>query len=348
MSNNLSRDLLNDLKTKQIAFFEARLLAPKARDEWRANLEKGHDALLDRKLGELASPDALVAVVEAALAHATFEAAVAAVAPVSKAVHAEVVKELRADTTLLGDYVPESARAKIDKLLERKGLIPARLIREVLEQDAMEEVMRDVLFDALKTFNDSVNPFFAEWGLPGLIKRFLPIGSGAVLKSMDAVRGEFDKRLEPEMRKFLQGFSRKALKKMADFTIASSDEPKSVGVRKAVAQWLYEQELKSLVGNVDDAGLELGQTIGLEITAHVVALEASKKRRLDAVTKFFAENGDLTLAEALAKFGITAKLDFDALAALSWPLVAAVLATEPVKAWFASLIGEFFDSIEAP
>ncbi len=344
MSNIPSRDLLNHLKATQIAFFEARLITPRAREEWRANLEKGHDALLGQKLSTLASPTAIFAVVEAALTRETFATAVE---PIAKELHAEIVKEIRADRTLLGDYVPASARANIDRLLERKGLIPERLIREVLEQDVMEEVMRDVLFDALKTFNDSVNPFFAEWGLPGLIKRFLPIGSGAVLKSMDAVRGEFDKRLEPEMRKFLQGFSRKALKKMADFTVASSDEPKSVGVRKAVAVWLYEQELQSLVGNVDDGGLELGNAIGLDITSHVLSLDSSKKRRHDAITKFFETHNENTLAEILSKYQITAKLDFDALTELSWPIVVAMLQTEPVKAWFASLIGEFFDGIEA-
>jgi hypothetical protein len=340
-----SRELLDELKRKQIAFLQSRLVSDAARVDWRTNLEAGYKTLLDHKLSDLASPESTIAWIESALLHETFDGATA---PLYTKLHGNIVERLNSDAATLKSYIPSSAKANIDLFLQRKGLIPEHLVREVFEQDAMEEVMRDVLFDALKTFNESVNPFFADWGLPGLIKRFLPIGSGAVLKSMDALRAEFDKRLEPEIRKFLQGFSRKALKKMADFTIASSDEPKSVDVRRAVVAWFYEQDVKSLVElSGREGGHELGRAIVLDIARHVMSLDASKIQRREAVSRFFANHADKTLSEILAAHGITANADFDAIAAASWPVVATTLSSEPAKAWFTSLISDFFDSVEA-
>ena len=52
----------------------------------------------------------------------------------------------------------------------------------------------------------SVNPFFAEWGLPAILRKVLPIGASAVMKSLESVKGEFDRRLElrPLLAEFAQ------------------------------------------------------------------------------------------------------------------------------------------------
>ena len=343
MSPPISRDALNELKSRQAAFLKNRLVSPKAKEEWRTIIEQAYASLLARRLGELTSPAALSSLVESALAQVT---AAHATSNVFKQIESFMRAELRANSSHVGVYVPDSARKLIDTFLERPKLVPEGLIRKIFEQDAMEEAMRDVLFDTLKTFNDSVNPFFADWGLPALIKRFLPIGSGAVLKSMEAVRGEFDKRLEPEIRKFLKGFSRKALKKMADFIVASSDEPKAIGVRKSLASWLYEQEVKNIVANADDAGLALSRQIGAEIASHITGMDSTKKRQSALIEAFFALHKKHTLAQVLAHYEITSSPDFDVIADVSWPAVKAVLESDSVSAWTLSLISEFFDSFE--
>ncbi len=343
MTPPISRDALNELKSRQTAFLKSRLVSSKAKEEWRTIIEQAYASLLASSLEELTSPAALSSLLESALAQVT---SAHATSTVFKQIETFVRAELRADNSPVGVYVPDSARKLIDIFLERPKLIPEGLIRKVFEQDAMEEAMRDVLFDTLKTFNGSVNPFFADWGLPALIKRFLPIGSGAVLKSMEAVRGEFDKRLEPEIRKFLKGFSRKALKKMADFIVASSDEPKAIGVRKSIATWLYEQEVKNIVANTDDAGLALSRQIATEIASHVTGMDSTKNRQNALMAAFFTLHNKHTLAQVLAHYEITASPDFAALADITWPIAKAVFESDSVHSWTLSLISEFFDGVE--
>ena len=121
--------------------------------------------------------------------------------------------------------------------LERGGAavtLPEDLVHRVFEDEAAEEVLRDVIYDALVEFNDSVNPFFADWGLPSLLKKVMPIGSGTVIKSIGAIRGEFDKRLEPEMRKFLLVFVRKSKKKIAGLIVSKGSDPKFIALRQSV------------------------------------------------------------------------------------------------------------------
>src|SRR6185295_316141 len=132
--------------------------------------------------------------------------------------------ELHAEKGKVGDRVPASAHRHIDALLARHGLMPERLLREIAEQDAIDEIMRDVLYDGFKEFSERVNPFTAEWGIPSLLKRSSLLG-GAMTKGIEAVKVEFDRRMEPEIRRFLAGFSRRGLRSMADAMIARADQP---------------------------------------------------------------------------------------------------------------------------
>src|SRR5262249_37749361 len=146
---------------------------------------------------------------------------------------------------------------------------PARLLREALENEAAEEVMRDVLYDALKEFSEKVNPFFADWGLPSLLKKLSPFGLGAMSKGFDSVRVEFDRRLEPEIRKFLLGFSRRALKNVADFTIDKADEPEFVAIRKRLVHFLLERRVAELCPEPDDGRAAMARDIALDLWVYL-------------------------------------------------------------------------------
>ncbi len=311
-----------------------------AEREWRACLEEAGGALLQCKLGDLASAESLSsAIIKAFERDKTIEA-------LARKVQLEWVAWLRADKTLLGEYLPKSAQKIIDALLERPDLIPENVVRNFFEQDALDSVMRDLLYDTIKSFNDSVNPFFAEWGLPSLIKRFIPIGSGALLKSMEAVRGEFDKRLEPEIRKFLQVFSRKALRKLGDITLSSSSDSKAIGVRKAIVAWLCTQETRSFVANLDKGSLGLFQDLEIEIAAHVTQMKATRKLVNDVLDSFFTIHADRTLADIFSHYGVSPAPDYQALADHTWPFVKAVVVSPPFRARLGSFVSDFYDSIE--
>jgi hypothetical protein len=242
----------------------------------------------------------------------------------------------------VGQLVSDATKQKIDKLLEQPKLMNEKLVRRVVEQDAVEEILRDVLYDGLKEFNEKVNPFVADWGLPGLLKKLGPFGLGPLGKSLDNVRAEFEKRLEPEMRKFLQGFSRKALKRVSDLAVEKGDDQNAIALRKSIAAWVYEQELRELVGNVDDERAKMFHEISLDVSEYTSALEIVRTKRREAFAALFAAHAKMPLGAALGDHGISARPDFAAVAGAIWPLYVAAVKSDALRARMTQVLGEFF------
>jgi hypothetical protein len=343
-SLSLSPETLAELRARHVAFLTERLVSDRAKGDWARSLDEGYAWLLTLAVRDVLDPSAVTASIARVL---TAEVVRDLAAPVARDAGRRLVASLRTDDAKLGDYVPADARTAIEALLARRDLVPEALVRRVFEQEAIGDLLRDVLYDALMEFNDTVNPFFAEWGLPGLIKRFVPIGGGAVLKSMGVVRGEFDKRLEPEIRKFLLVFSRKAKGKLADFVIAKGGDPNFVTLRTAILSFAYEQSLRELVAGVDDAAMDAQDKAALSITLEVLSREHPRERLREALAKVLEDHGGRTVGEALAAVGATAKPDFSALAEATWPAVKAVLASPVAARFFEQITGEFYDSLAA-
>ncbi len=333
-----------ELRARQVEFFLRRVTSEQAEEDFVADAAAAHATLLARPLGEIVETERLVAAVEAALAAEHFEKAVR---PLSRAVHASVVAAMREDKTKVGDLVPEKTRGKLERLLQRPNLVDEELVRRLIEQDAMEETLRDVLYDALVEFNEKVNPFVADWGLPGILKRLGPFGLGPVSKSIENVRAELEKRMEPEMRKFLQGFSRRALHKMTDLTVQKMEDPKFGVVQKSVLAWLYEREVRELVRNADDETSGLAHDIVLDLTEHSMLLEDAKRKRRAAVEELVKLHATEPVGEVLERYGVTVTPDVRPLARALWPAVKSVLESAPVRARVEALVGEFWDEVEA-
>jgi len=142
--------------------------------------------------------------------------------------------------------------------------MPERLLREMLENDATEAVMRDVLHEALVVLQ-KVNPFFADWGLPSLLRKLSPLASARWARRSTRWRAEFDRRLEPEMRSSCKAFSRRALRQFADFTIQrrparvrrDPEAPGRVRPRRQVAEMTPDPKDRRAVG-ARDIALECG------------------------------------------------------------------------------------------
>lgn len=325
---------LESLKARQIAFFQRRIVSY---DEWRMLLERGHDALLCRRLSDVVDIDGLAAALDAGF---TKPALRKGIFPIAAEIHERARAEAAKDASKLGTYVPDSARTKLDDLLSRPGVVPEKLIRQLAEQEAVEEVLRDTLYDAIKEFNEKVNPFFADWGLAGILKK-LP-GFGMVSRSMENVRAEFDKRLDPEIRKFLQGFSRRALRKMADSVIARKGDAKSVALRKAILEWLWDQPIKELAGGGDKERARLQREIAFDVVEHANNMQSIRERRRKGIADYLREHEGRTIGEILHALGSTERPDFDAAAKASWPAVKAVLESSAVQDRIAAIVEEFF------
>lgn len=334
----------DELRKQQVAWFLSRVTSAQAKAEFARDLGSAYDALVARPVGELVNLEAVLAAVDASLTKERFDRGTR---PLTLAADLAALKMVRTDKTKLGTFVPDATKKKIDRFLDRPKLMNEKLLRRVIEQDAVEELLQDAIYDGLKEFNERVNPFVAEWGIPGLLKKLGPFGFGPLSKSIEGVRAEFDKRLEPEMRKFLQVFSRKALKKASDTAVAKGDDPKSRALRKSVVAWFYEQELRELVGNIDDDGARLLHEIGLDVAEYASALPLMQDRRKEALATFVKLHESEPVLQVLAYYGVQARPDTDSLAEALWPAVRAVLQSEAVREKVTALVSEFWDHIDA-
>ncbi len=337
-----TRALLDELRARQSAFLLERVASPRARAEWRDNFDAVARALLDRPLASLLPPDRLERALDLAL---SAEAARGALAPLTRAALPAVLRALRDEPEPLGAFVPDDARAALDALLARPGLVPERLVREALEHEAVEAVMRDVLFDVLREFSEKVNPFFADWGLPALLKRWSPLGAGAVNKALEGVRDEFNRRLEPETRRFLQVVTRRSLRRAADATVALQDGPKFVALRRRLAAWLLEQRFAELLLGVDAAGEAMLGRMAPPIQERLATHEGLRTRRREAIDAFYRERGAASAGAILAELGVDFRPESAPFADLLWPAVEAALTSEPGRAWLASIVDEFYDGL---
>ncbi len=313
-------------------------------DAFVRDVERAIEGVLATPLEALIELDRLEATVDAALAKDQVERGIR---PFSRSIHLTVLRALRGDSTKLGAFVPPKARARIDALVDKKTPPNERLLRQLIEQEAMEETLRDVIHDALKEFNEKFNPFAADWGLPGLLKGLGRFGLGPLTKSIENVRHEFDKRLEPEMKKFLQGFSRRAVRRMADLVVQNSGDDKFLALRKSMVAFLYEQELRELVANFDDESGETWNAIGVDVVEHALLLESSRTKRRAAIEALLRDHGKEPLSEVLERYGFTAKPDARAIAKASWPLARAIFLGPAARERVEAIVNEFFSEANA-
>jgi uncharacterized protein (DUF1778 family) len=333
------------LRSRHIAFLAERLVDDRAKGDWLRSFEAGYDHLLTLPLKAIIDPPVLVAALQKVLDAPAIRGNLA---PILREIHRRVVTDLRGDDTKLGDYVPDAARKAIDEIVARPDLVPEEVVRRVFDDEVVEEIMRDVIYDSLKEFNESVNPFFAEWGLPALIKKVMPIGSGTVLKSMNTVKSEFDKRLEPEMRKFLLVAARKSKGKIADFVVTKAGDPKQVALRQNVVRFIYEESFANLLKNVDDdARMELDTAIE-EISLTAIGKDRPRERLSKELEKLLAEHGDEPIGKWLERIGVVERPALAALAELTWPYLRLALESPPARAFYERVVWDFYATLGSP
>ncbi|HSO37070.1 MAG TPA: hypothetical protein VLT33_31310 [Labilithrix sp.] len=339
----LSTETLEALKQRHSAFLAERMGGEAARADWVRSFRDGYAWALGLRVSAVIDPVVLTEGVTKAL---TAESVKALFAPIARDIHRRTLAAMKTDKSRLGDYVPAPARLAIDELLERNDLVPERLVRNVFDQEAIEDAIRDILYDGLKEFNETVNPFFADWGLPALLKR-MPIGGGTILKSMGAMRGEFDKRLDPEIRKFLLAFSRKAKVKLADLFVKKGGDPKFIELRKNVVSFLYAQSMSELLAGFDDAASRKAEIAAEHVTLETLRRDHPRERLKEGLEALLKEHGERTIGEWLKAVGATGEPDLDAWANLLWPHVQRTLQSPVARAFFDQLTREFYDGLKS-
>jgi hypothetical protein len=328
------------LRAAHVEWVRARLRGEAGKAALRRNVEAGFRALMAAPVERVVDLEAVVALVDHLASGEVIDRTARPL--VRTAVMLEIAR-MREEPSKLGTYVPSDAVAVIDRLLEQPKLLPERFVREVMTHRAFEEVMRDVLDDALREFSVKVDPFKAEWGLPSLMKKAGPLAMFA--KGLDVVAREFEARLEPERRKFLQGFARRALGLTADFTLKRADDPPFVTARKELLRWLLEQPLGEVVAQATEPVVELAEQAAHAIARHVAELDSTKRQRRAQIELHLRAHAKQSVETALAHYGAHIEPDFDALTNALWPSFEIALSDATVDAFVDDLVGSFYDAV---
>lgn len=331
--------VLEDLRRRHLAFAVARLTSPDAKALLKQNVRAAIDALLAAKVEDVVSADAIAKVIDVALSSETIEKMWR---PTVKMFVLLEIARLREDASPLGEYVPDRARAEVRDLLARPGIIPPKLVRQIAEHEASEAVMRDVLDKAITEFQSNVNPFTSDWGLPGILKKMGPLGMG-LAKSIESVQHEFDKRVQPELKRFLGGAAKRALRTGSEFLIEHGDEPSFVALRRELFAWAMEQPTNEIL-NLEEKTVALAESASYEVTRHILSSDATRKRRRATIDMLFSAHRKQTVGEALAVYGIKPILDAEAITNALFAPVTAWVRSPAGLGFLEALIGGFYDA----
>lgn len=337
----ISRGALAELQRRHLSFLEERLVSARAREDWIRSAEADAEAVREVPIRDILQPRELAGNLHRALGSAAIGTFFA---PLAARLQRAAIGGLREDGTKLGEYVPEEARLAIEDILAGPDLVPDALVRELFGQKAIEDAIHDTLLEGLTQFNRTVNPFFAEWGIPSLLRR-VPLGGGLILASMEALRGEFDRRLEPEMRRFLAPFSRRATAQMAELFLANRDEPRFVELRRNLVTFLWSRSLSELLAGADAEALDLGAFAAERIAIALLERDEATGELARLLGRFVEDLGDVTVGQWLHEIGASGRPDAGAWAELLWPQVEAVLRSRLVRDFLREITAEFYEGL---
>jgi hypothetical protein len=318
---------------RHVAWIKQRLLSDWGKSALATNAEAAMRRILETEVRQLFDAATLSAFIDKVSGDPILSDTIR---PLFRASMLLSMARLREDPDKLGVYVSDEAKELIEQLLSQPNLLPEKFVKRLLSHGAFEEISRDVLDHALREFAEKIDPFKAEWGLPSLLKLKGPfsLGISAVAKSIEAVRQEFDKRVEPERKRFLAVFARKSLEMVADFMIKRSDQPEFMALRRELFAWLLEQP-------ATEKTTELTERAGHAIARHVSQLEATKRRRRAQIDLVLTAHAAQTLAQALSVYGARVTVDAKPFVDAAWPLVKVALDTPEAESFFLELVSSF-------
>ncbi len=338
----LPRDT-TDRDRRHVAWIKARLLSDWGKSALSTNAEAAMRRILATEVRQLFDAASLSAFIDKMSGDPMLSDTIR---PLLRASMLLSMARLREDPDRLGVYVSDEAKVLIEELLSQPNLLPEKFVKRLLAHGAFEQIARDVLDHALREFAEKIDPFKAEWGLPSLLKMKGPfsLGISAVAKSIEAVRQEFDKRVEPERKRFLAVFARKSLEMVAEFMIKRNDQPEFVALRKELFAWLLEQPVTELMSTASEKTTELTERAGHAIARHVSQMEATKRRRRAQIDLVLTAHASQTLAQALSVYGARVTVDAKPLVDAAWPLVRVALDTPEAESFFLELVCGFPDA----
>lgn len=312
------------------AWLTERLTGGRAFEDFQRLIDAGWDEARGRTVSEVlprAAVDALVA------AHLTPDRLAELIRPVTTVIVGDVIADLRAEHLALAHWVPAATQARIEALVMRPGAVDPDFVRALFKEKAMEAMLSDTLTTTIREFSTII---------PKLILNFMPKGGALGLLGGvgNKVVEEVEKRIEPEIRSFLQNGTKKALDRAAGFVITHADDPTSVEARRNMVRFVMSRTSAQNVRPLDDTVVKEIAVIGDEIARHVATLPEAKARVTAVLDRFYQRYGSGTVGAALDAHGLTTKPPLEAIAAAAWPAVRAIIAAPSLTVWRNALVDE--------
>jgi hypothetical protein len=312
--------------------------APSGRDRLRQRLQGEVDALA------LAAVRALLSQPAAELVDAAAVAALSAAVldsdellpAIRRHTRATLERELaRRSEKTPAELVPPGSAERLREVLRDPTWGSGPWIRKLAENEVLEQVMGATLYEVLREFALTVNPFFSSWGLLALLKKAGIFGKlgffGVNLESggrfLEGLREEFERQLEPHLKTFLQKSAKAALVRAVD--LAQAEE--RLAAFAALRVRLFDQALRTPVSrlSVDRGRLDAMEDLvyGLFQDARQALRRSDLKARIARAMKRVGRRDGAAL---LREFGLDPTALQEPLARALSPAVRAALASEAV------------------
>jgi hypothetical protein len=318
------------------AWLKVRLTDERGERDWRATLARLIDEGLSRPVERWLPLRPAMAVVEA---HRTEPVVDAWSRAMSRGAE-DSLSWLKSVNDPPVQLFSESAVAAAQDMVARPGLVPEAWIRHWFAQPAAEALLSDTLFRSLRDFA-SVVPRLVKTLLPGFLGRFARLGGSVV----GTVAEELERRLEPEIRKFVDGGSRVALQRAADFAVRHAESEQSVAARRSFVAFVGGRPLAETVGPAVVSIPDLERVLQAA-GRHWVADGTLHAHLRSAVERWYERHGAQPVATVLDAYGLGVDLPLDAWADASWPAVRTLFETDAAGEWLQGLAAEILNAID--
>jgi hypothetical protein len=326
-------------RAKLKSWLRERLTGDRGRADWRMLIEAGWDRLLALPLDAVLPLPAVEAFVDA---HLKPEILAELVRPVVRSALASAIDEMRRDQRPLSRVVPHDAEAALTAMVSRPGFVHADWIRAIFKEAAIEGIVGDTLYRALRDFSTIV---------PRLVMGMLTKVKIPVIGTAGALGGkvmeEIEKLLEPEIKSFLGTGTKKALERAAEYTTAHLEDPSSVEFRKNIVRFVLSKPPAFHALPLSDSALRDIDAAAVKIARRIAELPETRTEVRAFLGRVAKTQGPRTLRVIVEDLGIHQRPAFDAWAQLTWPMLVEQLREPRITGWLDGLVDELLEKAAA-
>lgn len=318
-----------------------RLTSDQGKDDFRELAAAAFDGLMAMPLCQVVPEASFSRGLDAALDERLTVGASRAAGPL---VFEPLAEALLEEENGLGQWLDEASLERLEAIVARPGLIEDDWIDVLFSQTATEQLFADTLFRALEDFSEAV-PRIVQDMTPAALSRFASKLTGATGGVRDKLQQEVGRRLEPEIRRFVEAATRRLLDGAAAFLKGMVDGEAAQQARRNITRYALERPMKKYAAKVDEP-LRSELALVSEATMRSEEVRQALKRFLISIhRRWLLRAGDRSLADLLRDHEAEISFDVDAFTDAVWPAVTAGLTLPGAKNVLERLSGEILSYI---